>query len=86
MEREAGLAAYAALAREGGRQVEPFLLPLLPQVLACHADKVSGLPGAGAARSATWGAAGAARSIAGSDAGVCGVHGCNCLGPVACGA
>lgn len=42
VEREAGLTAYAALAREGGRQVEPFLLPMLPQVLACHADKVRG--------------------------------------------
>ncbi|KAL4853476.1 Elongation factor 3 [Chlorella vulgaris] len=40
VEREAGLAAFAALAREGGRTAEPFLLPLLPKVLACHADKV----------------------------------------------
>ncbi len=40
VEREAGLVAYAALAREGGRPAEPFLLPLLPAVLACHADKV----------------------------------------------
>jgi hypothetical protein len=40
LEREAGLHAYAALAREAGRPVEPFLLPMLPQVLACHADKV----------------------------------------------
>lgn len=47
VEREAGLVAYAALAREGGRPAEPFLLPLLPGVLACHADKV------GAARSGT---------------------------------
>lgn len=40
MEREAGLVAYAAVAREGGRPVEPLLLPLLPAVLARHADKV----------------------------------------------
>lgn len=40
IEREAGLAAFGALAREGGRPVEPFLLPMLPRVLACHADKV----------------------------------------------
>lgn len=40
VEREAGLVAYAALAREGGRLAEPFLLPMLPAVLACHADKV----------------------------------------------
>ena len=42
LEREAGLTAYAALAREGSRPLEPFLLPLLPAVLACHADKVRG--------------------------------------------
>jgi hypothetical protein len=40
MEREAGLAAYAAVAHEGGRPAEPFLLPMLPAVLARHADKV----------------------------------------------
>ena len=44
LEREAGLYAYAALAREAGRPVEPFLLPMLPQVLACHADKVRQRP------------------------------------------
>ncbi|KAI7836488.1 hypothetical protein COHA_009640 [Chlorella ohadii] len=49
VEREAGLVAYAALAREGGRPAEPFLLPLLPAVLACHADKVKAVRDAAAA-------------------------------------
>ncbi|PRW20411.1 elongation factor EF-3 isoform B [Chlorella sorokiniana] len=52
VEREAGLVAYAALAREGGRLAEPFLLPMLPAVLACHADKVKAVREAAAAAGA----------------------------------
>ena len=52
LEREAGLAAYAALARDGGRAAEPFLLPLLPRVLARHADKVKAVREAAAAAGA----------------------------------
>lgn len=49
LEREAGLVAFAALAQEGGRQVEPYALPMLPQLLACHADKVKTVREAAAA-------------------------------------
>ena len=54
--REGALAALAALAADGGQAVQPFLLPLLPQVLEAYGDAKVGRGGtaACACRACMW--------------------------------